>query len=148
MHAPKTPNPLWTYGMSIPHDPRAVSVVRAALRGILKVARLNCIVDSVELMVSEVVTNAYQHSATETYVSVERTSDDFRVTVWDHAPGTPTPRTPADSDERGRGLGIVEACADEWGVWTYPRGKAVWFSVTPKSEDAEEPGEAGEAEDA
>lgn len=135
MRTPESPNPLWTYGMSIPHDPRAVGVVRAAIRSILRVARLNCIVDSVELMVSEIVTNAYRHSPTEAYVSMERTPDDFRVTVWDHGPGTPTPRTPADSDERGRGLGIVEACADEWGVRTYPYGKAVWFSVVPKGEE-------------
>ncbi|MER5223489.1 ATP-binding protein [Streptomyces flaveus] len=134
MRTPESPNSRWTYGISIPHDPRAVSVVRATIRSILNVTRLNCLVDSVELMVSEIVTNAYWHSSTETYVSMERTPDDFRVTVWDHGQGTPTPRTPADSDEHGRGLGIVEAYADEWGVRTYPYGKAVWFSVAPKEE--------------
>jgi anti-sigma regulatory factor (Ser/Thr protein kinase) len=70
----------------------------------------------------------------DTYVNMERTPDDFRVTVWDHSSGTPTPRTPADNDERGRGLGIVEACADEWGVRNYPYGKAVWFAIVPKEE--------------
>ncbi|MGW4986659.1 ATP-binding protein [Streptomyces mirabilis] len=133
MRTPETPTPLWTYGLSIPHDPRAVSVVRATIRSILAAAKLNCIVDTVELLVSEVVTNAYRHSSLETYVSMERTPDDFRVTVWDHAPGaTPKPQTPADGDERGRGLGIVEACSDAWGVRDYPYGKAVWFSVAPK----------------
>jgi anti-sigma regulatory factor (Ser/Thr protein kinase) len=132
MRTPETPTPLWTYGLSIPHDPRAVSVVRATIRSILAAARLNCIVDTVELLVSEVVTNAYRHSSMETYVSMERTPDDFRVTVWDHAPGAPKPQTSTDGDERGRGLGIVEACSDAWGVRNYPHGKAVWFSVAPK----------------
>ncbi|WP_217241111.1 ATP-binding protein [Streptomyces sp. AC555_RSS877] len=132
MRTPETPQPLWTYGLSIPHDPRAVRVVRATIRSILAAAKLNCIADTVELLVSEVVTNAYRHSAMETYVSMDRTPDDFRVTVWDHDPGTPTLRSPSDRDERGRGLGIVEACADQWGVRSYPHGKAVWFSVVPK----------------
>ncbi|WP_411150263.1 ATP-binding protein [Streptomyces sp. A30] len=136
MRTPEPPTPLWTYGLTIPHDPRAVRVVRATIRSILAAAKLNCIVDTVELLVSEVVTNAYRHSPMETYVSMERTPDDFRVTVWDHAPGTPMPRAPAADDERGRGLGIVEACADEWGVRDYPHGKAVWFSVAPKEEKA------------
>lgn len=137
MGAPESPTPLWTYGLTIPHDPRAVRVVRATIRSILGAARLNCIVDTVELLVSEVVTNAYRHSALEAYVSMERTPEDFRVTVWDHAPGAPTPQSPAPDDERGRGLGIVEACADQWGVRDYPHGKAVWFSVAPKTDGAE-----------
>jgi anti-sigma regulatory factor (Ser/Thr protein kinase) len=136
MRTPESPTSLWTYGLSIPHDPRAVRVVRATIRSILAAAKLNCIVDTVELLVSEVVTNAYHHSPVESYVSMERTPEDFRVTVWDHAPGTPAPRTPAADDERGRGLGIVEACSDEWGVRDYPYGKAVWFSVAPKGEEA------------
>ncbi|WP_309484159.1 ATP-binding protein [Streptomyces himalayensis] len=81
--------------------------------------------DTVELLASEVVTNAYRYSSSDAYVSMERTADDFRVTVWDHGFGTPEPRATADGDECGRGLGIVEACADEWGVQDYPRGKAV-----------------------
>lgn len=136
MRTPEPPTPLWTYGLTIPHDPRAVRVVRATIRSILATAKLNCIVDTVELLVSEVVTNAYRHSPIETYVSMERTPEDFRVTVWDHALGTLAPRTPGVDDERGRGLGIVEACADQWGVRDYPHGKAVWFSVAPKEERA------------
>lgn len=136
MRTPEPPTPLWTYGLSIPHDPRAVRVVRATIRSILATAKLNCIADRAELLASEVVTNAYRHSTLDAYVSIERTPDDFRVTVWDHGPGTPTPRAPADSDEHGRGLGIVEACADAWGVRDYPRGKGVWFSVAPKGDSA------------
>lgn len=132
MRTPEAPQPLWTYGLTIPHDPRAVRVVRATIRSILAAARLNCIVDTVELLASEVVTNAYRCSAQEAYVSMERTPEDFRVTVWDHGSGAPALRTASDEDERGRGLGIVEACADHWGVRDYPRGKAVWFSVVPK----------------
>ncbi|MEV8016197.1 ATP-binding protein [Streptomyces sp. NPDC086554] len=135
---PEAPSRTWSYGLLIPHDPRAVGVVRATIRSILRAARLNCIVDTVELLASEIVTNAYRNSPTDTYVTMERTPDDFRVTVWDHGPTVPgLARAEAPPDayaESGRGLPLVDACADEWGVRDYPHGKAVWFHLAPKGD--------------
>ncbi|UUU31107.1 ATP-binding protein [Streptomyces sp. CA-210063] len=91
---------------------------------------------TVELLASELVTNAYRHSPTDAYVNVERTPETLTVSVWDHGPTGPAPseaRHRSDA-ESGRGLGIVGACADEWGVQEYPHGKAVWFSVVAKEE--------------
>jgi anti-sigma regulatory factor (Ser/Thr protein kinase) len=72
----------------------------------------------------------------DAYVSVERTPDALTISVWDHGPGTPirAEYRRSDADESGRGLGIVEMCADEWGVRAYPYGKAVWFRVAPKGD--------------
>ncbi|WP_327727942.1 ATP-binding protein [Streptomyces sp. NBC_00487] len=134
---PELPETHWSYGFLIPHDPRAASVVRAALRALLRATRLGCVADTVELLASELVTNAYRHSPTDAYVNVERTPETLTVSVWDHGLGCPAPseaRQRSDDAEAGRGLGIVEACADEWGVREYPYGKAVWFSVVPKEE--------------
>jgi anti-sigma regulatory factor (Ser/Thr protein kinase) len=134
---PELPEPPWSYGFLIPHDPRAASVVRAALRALLRATRLGCVADTVELLASELVTNAYRHSPSDAYVNVERTLETLTVSVWDHGPGilaSSEARQPSDDAESGRGLGIVEACADEWGVREYPYGKAVWFSVVPKEE--------------
>ncbi|MDW8806706.1 ATP-binding protein [Streptomyces scabiei] len=131
------PDSHWSYGFLIPHDPRAASVVRAGLRALLRATRLGCVADTVELLASELVTNAYRHSPTDAYVNVERTPETLTVSVWEHGPGTPASgdvRQPSGDAESGRGLGIVEACADEWGVREYPYGKAVWFSVVPKGE--------------
>lgn len=140
MRTPETagsPSSHWSYGFLIPHDPRAASVVRAALRALLRATRLGCVADTVELLASELVTNAYRHSPTDAYVNVERTPETLTVSVWDHGPSAPASseaRQPSDDAESGRGLGIVETCADEWGVREYPYGKAVWFSVVPKEE--------------
>lgn len=133
---PELPSSHWSYGLLVPHDPRAASVVRAALRGILRATRLGCVADTVELLASELVTNAYRHSPSDAYVSVEHTPQTLTVSVWDHGPGTPVRADVQRSDaaESGRGLGIVEMCADEWGVREYPYGKAVWFRVAPKEE--------------
>ncbi|MCZ4508138.1 ATP-binding protein [Streptomyces sp. ActVer] len=140
MRTPETPEPAelpgspWSYGLLIPHDPRAAGIVRAALRAILRATRLGCVADTVELLASELVTNAYRHSPSDAYVNVAGTPECVTVSVWDHGSGAlaTTSDPPADDAESGRGLSIVEACADEWGVRDYPHGKAVWFSVAPK----------------
>jgi anti-sigma regulatory factor (Ser/Thr protein kinase) len=131
----RTPERPWSYGLLIPHDPRSVGVVRATLRSILKAARLGCVADTVELLASELVTNAYRHSPADAYVSMDWQPDParFQVTVWDHGPGTPTGAEAPPDAESGRGLALVDACADEWGVRDYPHGKAVWFSIAPKT---------------
>ncbi|UNO40103.1 ATP-binding protein [Streptomyces sp. MST-110588] len=129
-----TPAETWSYGLFIPHDPRAVGVVRATLRQILSGAGLNCLVEATELMVSELVTNAYRHTRTDAYVSMERSPHELTVAVWDTGAGQPEPRHPEPEDECGRGLGIVQACADSWGVRDHPNGKSVWFTLVPKAE--------------
>ncbi|KIZ14287.1 ATP-binding protein [Streptomyces natalensis] len=128
-----TPSETWSYGLFIPHDPRAVGVVRAALRHILAGAKLNCLADTAELMVSELVTNAYRYTKTDAYVSVDRSPHDLTIAVWDTGTGTPEQQKAAPDDETGRGLGIVDACADSWGVRDYPNGKSVWFTLAPQA---------------
>lgn len=121
----------WSYGLHIPHDPRAVGVVRATLRSILRAARLDCITDTVELLASELVTNAYRYAGTDAYVSMDRSAGGVRVSVWDTSPVLPEQRVPGDGDEGGRGLPLVAACSDAWGVDEYGAGdgKAVWFRL-------------------
>lgn len=62
---PELPDSHWSYGFLIPHDPRAASVVRAALRAILRATRLGCVADTVVLLASELITNAYRHSPSD-----------------------------------------------------------------------------------
>ncbi|MET9297598.1 ATP-binding protein [Streptomyces sp. NPDC003077] len=129
----RTSDDTWSYGIFVPHDPRAVGVVRAALRRILEDASLHCLIDTAELMVSELVTNAYRYTTKDAYVSIDRSPYDLTIAVWDTGGGAPTPQAPEAGDVGGRGLGIVQACADAWGVRDYPNGKSVWFTLTPKA---------------
>ncbi|MFI1849875.1 ATP-binding protein [Streptomyces sp. NPDC020480] len=135
----RTPESPWSYGLFIPHDPRAVGVVRATIRHILKSARLDCLVDTAELLVSELATNALRNTTTDSYVSVDwqPKPPDFRVTVWDSGSTLPQPVQAEADDECGRGLALVESCSDDWGVVDYTdkdagvTGKAVWFALAP-----------------
>jgi two-component sensor histidine kinase len=89
-------------------------------------------VDSVVLMVSELATNAVQHARSRFELVID-CEDDGVVTVQvsDQGPGEAEPRNPRVTDVSGRGLQIVRALADEWGVQTPTSEwrKSVWFSL-------------------
>lgn len=89
------------------------------------------LVQSVELMVSELATNAVRHSHTGFEVDIGTTSDEVRVAVTDTGAGQPRKRSPAPTDPNGRGLQIVEALADRWEVNPLrPQGKTVSFVLS------------------
>ena len=78
-------------------------------------------------VVSEVVTNAILHARTPFVVSVDAREDAIRVAVTDESSELPAPRRYGSAQPTGRGLHIVDAIADRWGVAPAPRGKTVWF---------------------
>jgi serine/threonine-protein kinase RsbW len=86
--------------------------------------------DIAELLLSELVTNAVQAPTPpgrEIGVRFALTPDTLRVEASDTSDRQPTPRLAEVDDERGRGLALVEALSDDWGV--RPRavvGKTVW----------------------
>lgn len=93
--------------------------------------------ESVELVVSELVTNAVHASRQQSWPPVVRLwllSDEFRVRilVWDGSPMRPV-RVDADEEtEGGRGLLLVESISDQWN-WFQPagrEGKVVWAEVS------------------
>jgi anti-sigma regulatory factor (Ser/Thr protein kinase) len=95
--------------------------------------------DGVGLMVSELVTNAIVHGMTAFDLNVDLEEDELRVEVSDRGTGTPAVRPlPPSSDERGRGLRIVGALSDRWGVNAVSDqpGKCVWFELALHSNRA------------
>ncbi len=84
----------------------------------------------VELMVSELATNAVKHARSGFRLTVEQRRGGVRIVVTDEGAGTPRRRTPSSLEPTGRGLAIVEALADDWGVDGHASGKAVWFSLS------------------
>ncbi|HEY9372551.1 SpoIIE family protein phosphatase, partial [Streptomyces sp.] len=84
--------------------------------------------DSVELLVSEVVTNAVRYAERPVTLRLLRT-DVLRCEVGDDSPHLPTQRPARDTDESGRGLAVVDALSSRWGVVPLYGGKAVWFEI-------------------
>ncbi|MFI1680363.1 ATP-binding protein [Streptomyces sp. NPDC020607] len=88
--------------------------------------------DDIRVCVSELVTNALRHGTSAgqlILVSLEPGPAGLVVEVHDEGDGTPVERdAPADS-EGGRGLFLVSALADDWGVTAHQdSGKRVWAS--------------------
>lgn len=113
-------------------DLKGVGEVRRALRELM---RHRCRPDSAEvaeLLATELVTNALVHTDQGAEVSVRLGPTRLRVEVRDHASRRPRPCVPtADDGTHGRGLMLVQALADDWGVEMQARagGKVVWFEL-------------------
>ncbi|MGA5638414.1 ATP-binding protein [Streptomyces cinereoruber] len=83
------------------------------------------VVESTELVVSELVTNACKYAPGPIVLELHAAGGLLEVTVWDREPSTPTVRT-ADPGRIGRhGLELVVAVAESFEVRRAPVGKRV-----------------------
>lgn len=87
------------------------------------------VLDVVNLLVSELVTNAVVHGGSAAEVSVVLTPTALRVEVGDHDEYVPTVNQASDWATSGRGLALVDALSQRWGVEPIPGGKVIWFEV-------------------
>lgn len=105
----------------------------------LQSRELHYLVDDICLVVSELVTNAVVHARTPIRVRVEEMPFCVKLTVYDHAVDHQLPNLAnlvGADDEGGRGLWIVDACSEDWGVdLSGDEEKSTWalFAVRPKS---------------
>lgn len=115
----------------LPAEPASVARARQHLVDALKDWGETAAVEVVELLVSELVTNAVLHAGSPVELVVRRQPGRVRVEVGDDSSMAPHRR---DSDEEatiGRGVDMVEMLAEQWGVETdVAEGKVVWFEVS------------------
>ncbi|NUP47300.1 MAG: PAS domain S-box protein [Catenulispora sp.] len=92
--------------------------------------------DTVELLTSELLTNAVKHGRGGGTVTLRLLCfhDRLTVEVTDHSSREPRARHAGVGDESGRGLMLVEALAQAWGTRPTGGGKTVWFTVVPQPE--------------
>jgi anti-sigma regulatory factor (Ser/Thr protein kinase) len=120
--------------------PTAPGCGRAWTRQILREWDLTHLTEGIELLVSELTTNALQASApiADATIGLWLASDCERavILVWDPSPQPPTPANPGQDAEDGRGLLLVQALSLQWGWYflasTSPgghAGKVVWAIV-------------------
>lgn len=118
-------------------DLRAVADTRRRLRDQLRQWGVPALTDTAELLATEIVTNALQHTGGGAVLTATLSAGParrLRVEVHDSAGRRPPPRTPggtrpSDEATSGRGLMLVEALADTWGVQARGAGKIVWFEI-------------------
>ncbi|MFF4209972.1 SpoIIE family protein phosphatase [Streptomyces sp. NPDC001796] len=115
------------YWVLEPED-AAPSRARRLARRALDRWGLQELTDSVELLVSEVVTNAVRYATRPITLRLLRT-DVLRCEVGDDVPQLPRLRQARATDEGGRGLYLVNRLARRWGATRLSTGKVVWFEL-------------------
>ncbi|CAI9416248.1 hypothetical protein HIDPHFAB_02726 [Nocardioides sp. T2.26MG-1] len=113
-------------------DPRAPREARRFLRDVLATWQVGDeVLDSAELCLSELVTNAVVHAGTGSVLTVALEDDMLTVAVRDRGAGD-TPELVEDDDPLkvfGRGLQLVDALSDRWGTERDEAGTVSWFAL-------------------
>jgi Histidine kinase-like ATPase domain len=101
-------------------EPLRVSHVREWARKTLPGWGLTEHADIVELIISELATNAIMHGAGPVEICLSCTLGHLRIEVRDHGAGQPAVCHPGAEDITGRGLALIDAltasCGGSWGV--------------------------------
>lgn len=79
-----------------------------------------------KLVVTELVTNAYEHGQHPLHVRLRRTRDLIRVEVTDLSPQVPVVGRSSVRVTRGRGMVLVGQLCRQWGAVRHAVGKTVW----------------------
>lgn len=120
-----------TASIDLPLDAWAPRLARKALRPILTGWGFTDPgwLDSAEIVVSELVTNALRHGGGCLELLAECHDQRVTLTAADGSAILPERRDP--SNDGGRGIMIIEMIAEQWGVNTHHEGKRVWVHLAP-----------------
>ncbi|MFD9658441.1 ATP-binding protein [Streptomyces mirabilis] len=122
---------------TVPAQPSRAAGVRDMVAEHLTPLRLpsECL-DNAVLATDELFANAVRHGSPgprdTITVTLEHLGHELRVTVADRSSALPRPRDTGGAEESGRGLAIVAALTDDWGIAPADpgtTGKKVWFTL-------------------
>ncbi|WP_407554551.1 SpoIIE family protein phosphatase [Streptomyces sp. Pv4-95] len=109
----------------LPAEPAAVGRARELATGQLRDWDLEELSYAIELVVSELVTNAVRHASGPLHLRLLRDLT-LLTEVSDTGHTSPHLRHSASDDEGGRGLFIVAQLVQRWGTRYTPFGKTIW----------------------
>jgi len=118
---------------TLPSTPYSVQMARFYVRAALGYHDLSDYAENIELVTSELVTNAIAHASTRA-INLELIRLEgpgaIAVIVTDSSPLPPVKLDPTKDAQHGRGLHIVEALSTQWGWTPQGPGKAVFAVFT------------------
>lgn len=124
--------PVLTRQINLTARPESAGLARRFAHACLVSWHLGRLTDDVDLVVSELVTNALLHARGDgrrsalIRLEVVRDQDSLICRVTDGSIAPPTRESAGDTAENGRGLLLVDILAAQWGWFGGPDGKAVW----------------------
>ncbi|MFJ6778629.1 SpoIIE family protein phosphatase [Streptomyces yangpuensis] len=118
-------------------EPERIAGARRQVRDLLHDWTDEEQLDSVVLMVSEMVTNVLVHTDGDALLVAEAVGElgerRLRVEVADSSDELPHKRHPGEMASSGRGVLLMEMLADAWGVDPRGEGKSIWFELYEQS---------------
>ncbi|MDE3205357.1 MAG: ATP-binding protein [Acidobacteriota bacterium] len=117
-------------------NPEMVTAARRFVRDRLESWDVAEHLDSAVLVASELVTNAVLHARTAVVLRVEARPSRVRIEVYDENPRLPVVSPAPPDATSGRGLALVSAVSQAWGMENRDQGKIVWAEVGDGDEPA------------
>ncbi|WP_243869904.1 ATP-binding SpoIIE family protein phosphatase [Streptomyces liangshanensis] len=112
----------------VPADPRAVGGAREFATGQLETWGLADAAFTIELVVSELVTNAIRYGSGPIQLRLIR-EDGVICEVSDRSSVSPHLRRARSDEENGRGLFIIAQLTERWGTRYTRAGKTIWAEI-------------------
>jgi anti-sigma regulatory factor (Ser/Thr protein kinase) len=117
--------------------PSRIGQVRRIISAQLRYWQLDPLIDRAALGVTELLTNVHRHAQPDKIctVDIELLLERLTVSVSDHDPRLPSLTAAAPLDTGGRGLALIAAVSESWGIRPQgDSGKSIWFTLpTPPS---------------
>ncbi len=130
------PAPLASARTSLRPEPAQVAAGRRFVRDALIAWGDGELAHTACLLASELLTNAVGNTREAIGLGLHRTASELVVEVTDDNAQRPQLTLPGPADESGRGLTLVDALSDSWGIRPSGTGKIVWFALaTPARAD-------------
>jgi len=85
---------------------------------------------TLELLTTELVTNAVRYGGEPIEVRLRRAAGSVRISVSDGGSGVPQVRHVPPTATGGRGVALVDTLAQRWGSEAAGTGKTVWFELS------------------
>jgi anti-sigma regulatory factor (Ser/Thr protein kinase) len=117
------------YGRMVVGSPATLRDVRRFARDVMRSWGDDELGDVIEVLVSELATNAVQHARSPFSVSISRAPALIRVAVRDTSFSPPEQLRGDTARLGGRGVRLVDALSLSWGTDREPDGKTVWAEV-------------------
>ncbi|KPC84022.1 MULTISPECIES: SpoIIE family protein phosphatase [unclassified Streptomyces] len=117
-------------------DPQGLSEARSIVRQALRDWGLAVLADDAELVTGELLVNVLLHTEGGAVLTLEVLPEPvrrIRLSVQDRSSVWPRRREPGETSTSGRGLLLLDAVAERWGVEPRGEGKAVWCEIGPTS---------------
>jgi anti-sigma regulatory factor (Ser/Thr protein kinase) len=112
--------------------PSRIGQVRRIISAQLRYWHLDPLIDHAALGVTELLTNVHRHAQPDKIctVDIELLLERLTVSVSDHDPRLPTITPAGLLDTSGRGLALIAAVSESWGMRPVgDTGKSIWFTL-------------------